>query len=452
MKKKILGLALCTTLLGGLLTGCGGNGTTGASTSTSNNKKPTEIVFWHSMGGKGGDAINALADKFNSSQSDVKVVAQYQGAYDDAINKLKSSAVGNAGPDVMQLYDIGTRWMIDSGYAVKMQDVINEDKYDTSKLEKNILDYYSIDNSLYSMPFNSSTPILYYNKNAFKEAGLDPQVAPKNFDEVLDFSKKLVVKDGDTVSRYGFAMQIYGWFFEQFMVKQQLDYANNGNGRKQGATAVEFDKNGGGLKILDTWKKNIDSGVIGNFGRNGDATTNAFVAGKTAMTLGSTASLTDIKTGVNGKFEVGTAFLPSINKEDKGGVSIGGGSLWIMDKKDKAKQKAAWQFIKFMVSKDSQVQWSKATGYFPITTEAYDLDEMKTHLEKNPEFKTAIEQLHASKDSSGALLGVFPEARASIEENIEKLLNGDIDSKKALENSANTINSAIEKYNKTNKK
>lgn len=440
MKKKLLTL---TGILGTtLLVGCSGGNV--ASDGV------TEVTFWHSMGGKGGEAITSLVEEFNRSQSEVKVVAEYQGAYDDAINKLKSSALGSSGPDIMQLYEIGTKWMIDSGYAIPMQELINEDNYDISHLEENILDYYTIDNHLYSMPFNTSTPILYYNKTAFEEVGLDPEVAPTNFDEILEYSEKLVKKSGNTTDRYGYSMQIYGWFFEQFLIKQQLDYANEGNGREGNATKVVFDSNQGALNIIEGWKTLIDSGMVANFGRNGDSVTDAFASGKVAMTVASTASLTDIKSKVNNTFEVGTAYFPAVSTSDQGGVSIGGASLWIMDKGDDDKAKAAFEFIKFMVSPEIQSKWAQSTGYFSVTKDAYELPTMVEHLTNNPEFQTAINQLREANNQSGALLGVFPEARASIEENIEKVLNNEITSQDAVSNISKTINSALEKYNKAN--
>ncbi|WP_069999128.1 ABC transporter substrate-binding protein [Cellulosilyticum sp. I15G10I2] len=466
---KIVGKAVSFiavgTLAAGALAGCAASSPTSAASQTEGkvsvsaqetnkpvadkNDEPVHITFWHSMGGAGGESIQKLTDAFNASQNNVAVEVQYQGTYDEAINKLKNSALGDAGPDVMQLYDIGTRWMIDSGYAYRMQDFIDGEGYDASQLEQNILAYYTIDDQLYSMPFNSSTPLLYYNKDAFKEAGLDPEKAPVNFDELIETSKKLVKKEGDKVTRYGANIQIYGWFFEQFLVKSELEYANNGNGREDGATAVSFDTNGGALSIMNKWKEAVESGALINLGRDSDVNQEAFIAGNSCMTLASTASLAGIKNKINGKFELGTAYLPSIRQEDKGGVSIGGGSLWIMDKKDDAKAKAAWEYVKYMVSPQVQVEWAKATGYFPITTEAYKLADMTAHLEAQPQFKTAINQLHDSTGSKGALLAVFPEARSTIEENLEKLLNNEISAEAAVAKSAETINKAIEKYNKT---
>ena len=439
MRKKLLTLTVLGT---SLLAGC--------SNKNQVANDVTELTFWHSMGGKGGEAITALVDAFNESQDEIRVVAEYQGAYDDAVNKLKSSALGNAGPDIMQLYEIGTKWMIDSEYAIPMQDFIDEEGYDVSHLEENILDYYTIDDKLYSMPFNTSTPILYYNKTAFEEVGLNPEVAPTNFDEILEYSEKLTKKSGNITERYGYAMQIYGWFFEQFLIKQQLDYANEGNGRDNQATAVTFDTNQGALNIINGWKTLVDSGLIANFGRNGDAVTDSFASGKVAMTIASTASLTDIKSKINDTFELGTAYFPAVSSTDEGGVSIGGASLWIMDKGDDDKAKAAFEFIKFMVSADVQAQWAQATGYFSVNKEEYEIPSMVEYLNNNPEFQTAIDQLREPNNQSGALLGVFPEARAAIEENIEKVLNNELSASEAVLNLTKTINQALEKYNKAN--
>ncbi|AND85992.1 extracellular solute-binding protein [Clostridium tyrobutyricum] len=173
MKKKLASLLIALLMVGGILTGCGNSGS-----KTSSSNKPVEITFWHSMSGKNGQALQKMVNDFNSSHKNIKVTSQYQGKYDEAINKLKSAQRAKNGPDVIQTYDIGTRFMIDSGWVKPMQDFIDEEKYDTSSLESNIAGYYTVDNKLYSMPFNSSTPILYYNKDAFKAAGLDPDNPP----------------------------------------------------------------------------------------------------------------------------------------------------------------------------------------------------------------------------------------------------------------------------------
>jgi sn-glycerol 3-phosphate transport system substrate-binding protein len=473
MKKRMISTVLAATMILGTLMGCSNSAqettqstetteasaqvsaetTTEAAAETNETNTSTAsadgttISFWHSMGGVNGEAIQYLVDKFNSENTlGITVAAEYQGSYDDTINKLKSAQIGNMGADLVQVYDIGTRFMIDSGWVVPMQELIDTDGYNVSQIEPNIAAYYTVDDKLYSMPFNSSTPILYYNKTIFDKAGITE--IPTSFSEIEANADKLV-KDGGASE--AISLGIYGWFFEQFICKQQLNYVNNGNGRTDAATAVEFDSNGAALNILKAWKSLSDKGYAPNVGRGGDAAIAEFSAGKAAMTMGSTASLKQILTDVNGAFEVGTAYFPKVNDSDQGGVSIGGGSLWALDNKDDAKKAAAWEFIKFLVSPESQAYWNAQTGYFPITTKAQEEQIFKDNIAQYPQFMTAIDQLHdSSPASAGALLSVFPEARQIVETEIENMVNGQQTEEEAVTKMAGDINSAIEEYNLLN--
>ena len=181
-------------------------------------------------------------------------------------------------------------------------------------------------------------------------------------------------------------------------------------------------------------------------GKGGDAGLADFSAGKSAITLGSTASLKQILQDVNGKFEVGTAYFPKIKSSDEGGVSIGGASLWALNNNDPKKLRATWEFVKFLISPESQAYWNAQTGYFPVTVKVF-----KDNVAKYPQFQTAIDQLHdSSADYVGALLSVFPEARATVESEIESMLNGKEDVDTAVKNMADSINKSIEEYNLVN--
>lgn len=447
--KKFLPLVLTATMALTTLAGCGGasQGTADASSNGSDAQKTT-ITFWHSMGGVNGEALTYLVDKFNSeNDKGIFVDAQYQGEYDDSINKLKSAQLGNMGADLVQIYDIGTRFMVDSGWITPMQELIDKDKYDVSKIEPNIAAYYSVDNKLYSMPFNSSTPILYYNKDMFDKAGI--KKAPESFSQIENISGDLTSEGGATNA---ISLGIYGWFFEQFICKQGLQYADNGNGREGAATSVEFDKNGAALNILTAWKSLYDKGCTANVGRGGDAGLADFSAGKSAMTLGSIASLKQILKDVDGKFEVGTAYFPSVVDGSKGGVSIGGASLWALDNKDEAKKDATWEFVKFLISPESQAYWNANTGYFPVTTDAQNEQVFKDNVKEFPQFQTAIDQLHSSApEYAGALLSVFPEARQTVETEIENMLNGKQSPEETVKAMADSINKSIKEYNTINK-
>lgn len=406
----------------------------------------TTISFWHSMGGVNGQAIDTLVQKFNDeNEYGITVEAEYQGSYDDALNKLMSAQIGNMGADLVQVYEIGTRFMIESGWIVPMQSMVNADEYDTSVLESNLAAYYTINDMLYSMPFNSSTPLMYYNKDMFDAAGITE--IPDSLESIAQIGDKLLDSGAQEVMSLG----IYGWFFEQFIGKQGLEYANNGNGRTEAATAVAFDENGAAANILNEWKNLYDLGYAPNVGKGGDAGLADFSAGKSAITLGSTASLKQILQDVDGKFEVGTAYFPKVKSTDEGGVSIGGASLWALDNNDPKKLRATWEFVKFLISPESQAFWNAETGYFPVNVDAHDEDVFKENIEKYPQFETAIDQLHDSAPQyAGALLSVFSEARAIVESEIESMLNGNETVDEAVDSMASQINDAIEEYNLVN--
>jgi len=458
--KRFISLSLVSLIVIFALTACGSNPTTTevkpqetanntnstATTSPAPEKKPIEVIYWHSMGGELGKVVDKLVADFNAKHQDIQVKAIFQGAYDDALNKFKASIGSSTAPHIIQVYEIGSRYMIDSKAITPIQKFVDADKFDLTQLEENIIGYYTIDNQLYSMPFNTSNPILYYNKDMFKAAGLDPEKPPRTFEEVKEVAKKLT-KDG----KYGASFAIYGWFMEQFFANQGADLVNNGNGRTQPATESLLNSEAG-VKTL-TWLKDlVDSKVALNLGRKTSDTKAAFVGGQIAMTIDSTASLRGIVDAVGGKFEVGTAFLPKPSDAKDGGVIVGGASNYIINNHPEEEQKAAWEFIKFLAQPEQQAFWNVNTGYFPITKAAYEQQLIKENMQKFPQFQTAVDQLHNTKLNSatkGALMGVFPEARQITERAMEEAITGQKSVKDALDQAAKEITQKIQEYNKT---
>src|SRR5690606_36365618 len=250
--------------------------------------------------------------------------------------------------------------------------------------------------------FNSSNPILYYNKDMFREAGLDPERPPQTYEEVEAYAR-ILTKDG----QYGVSFALYGWFMEQFHANAGVGYVDNGNGRHALAETSLVDGEVG-VRTMEWWKRMVDEGIALNIGRKTSDTKAAFAAGQVAMTLDSTAGVRGYVDAVGGKFEIGTGFLPKLDGAEDGGVIIGGASLWMLNNRPEAEQQAAWEFMKFLAEPEQQAYWHVNTGYFPITKAAYDLEQVKENTQKFPQFQTAVDQLHASKQSTatqGAVMG-----------------------------------------------
>ena len=453
-----LALTMVAAACGGTTPGGGTTPTGGADMSALAPAKDVApaatITWWHAMSGVNGEAINKIVAGFNSSQSKIKVETVFQGNYDDLLAKLNTAIASNAAPALVQVYDIGQAYMRDSGQVVPMQAFIDRDKFVTTDFEPAVINYYKYQDKLQSMPFNSSSSMLYYNKDAFKEVGLDPNKPPVTFTEVADAAKKLTKKDASgATTRYGFGPSVYGWLFEQLMATSGALYADNGNGRDNRATKVVWNS-AAGKAILDWWKAGVDGGYFFNPGIDNDGAANAFNAQKTAMYIESTARLRGHINTVAGKFEIGTGLYPRPDSKPKeGGNIIGGASLYIMKSRSGAEQQAAWEFVKYAMTPAVQGQWQSDTGYYPIVKAAYDTGPSKEWATKYPQFLTAITQIRESPQNrmtNGAVLGVMPQARQRTQKMIESVLLGRETSQAALDAAVTEMNAAIDKYNKAN--
>ncbi len=409
---------------------------------------PVNIAFWHAMSGHNGEVVDELVKRFNESQTDVIVTATFQGSYDDEINKLKAGFQSKDVPAIVQVYDIGTRLMIDLGVMTPMQDFIDAENFDVADIEPNVANYYSVDGKMWSMPFNTSNPVLYYNKDMFKAAGLDPEKAPQTWAEV-ETAARAIKKSNPAV--FGCSFAIYGWFFEQFTAVQGGYFVDNDNGRTATATKAVF--NGPeGVALLNWWKGMIDEGICSNLGRKTTDTKAAFDSQAVAMTLDSTAGLRDRITAAEGKFEVGVGYLPRAKAEDygKAGTIIGGASVWITNLRPVEEQQAAWEFVQFLSSAESQAYWHIQTGYYPINSKGYNEPDDIAWRAQYPQFEVAMDQLHIAplnNVTAGGLIGVFPEARQTVESAIEEFFAGQATAQEALDKAALSITTAIEDYN-----
>ncbi len=409
----------------------------------------TKVTFWHAMNGTNAEVLTKLVGEFNAAHTGkIQVDATYAGTYDDTITKYKASIQSKATPDLVMIYDIGTRFMIDAKQAVPMQAFIDRDKLDVSDLQPNIAGYYTVDNKLYSMPFNTSMPVMYYNKTLFQKAGLDPNKPPATLAEITAASKKLVKSGGGTLdTAYGAA--IYGWLLEQFVATAGENYCDQGNGRSGLATKVLFDQ-GASVEVVKWWQGMVKDGLAANTGRETKAAQTAFKSQQVAMVLESTGQLGGFTAAAKeGGFDLGVAYYPKVKAGDAGPI-IGGASLWIngVGHAD-AQKEASWEFVKFLADKKSQATWHTGTGYFPISKGALNEPSDVAYRKANPLFDVAVKQLEATKvtpSSTGCALGVMPQSRKASEDGIEKALNG-ADAQKSMADAAAGLQTEIQKYN-----
>ena len=433
MKKLGLFAGLASSVL--LLGACGSEEAAPVAATTEEGK--TEVVFWHAMSGDLETALNSQVDAFNASQDDYEVKPIFQGTYEEALTKFNAVAGSEDAPAIMQTFEVGTKYMIDSNKITPVQEFIDKEDFDTSVWEENILSYYQVDGKQYSMPFNSSTPVLIYNKETFEKAGLDPEKAPRTYGELKEAAKKLTT-DGQT----GFTMLNYGWFFEQLVAAQGGLYVDNDNGRSDEPTKAVFDGEEG-QNAFNLIKEMYDEETFLNVGQNWDDMRAAFQSGKVAMYLDSSAGIRTVAD--NADFEIGASYLPVPNEADRQGVVIGGASLWMGDGIADETKEGAWEFMKHVSSTEAQAQWHVDTGYFAINPEAYNEPVVKEMWAKYPQLKVTVDQLSETKASpatQGALISTFPQSRQSVVNAMESLYQG-VSVEEALKRAADETTSTL---------
>ncbi|MFN4214949.1 ABC transporter substrate-binding protein [Exiguobacterium sp.] len=433
--KKTWGLfaGLASSLL--LLGACGSEEAAPEASATDDGK--TEVVFWHAMSGDLETALNNQVDAFNESQDDYEVKPIFQGTYEEALTKFNAVAGSPDAPAIMQTFEVGTKYMIDTNKITPVQEFIDKENFDTGAWEENILSYYQVDGKQYSMPFNSSTPVLIYNKDAFKEAGLDPEQAPRTYDELKQAAKALTTDD-----QTGFTILNYGWFFEQLVAAQGGLYVDNDNGRSGAPTKAVFDGEEG-QNAFNLIKDMYDEKTFMNVGQNWDDMRAAFQSGNVAMYLDSSAGVRTVVD--NAPFDVGVSYLPVPNEADREGVVIGGASLWMGDGIADETKQGAWEFMKHVASKEAQAKWHVETGYFAINPDAYNEPIVEEVWAEYPQLKVTVDQLSETKTSpatQGALISSFPQSRQSVVNAMESLYQG-VSVEDALKRAADETTSTL---------
>lgn len=402
----------------------------------------TTITFWHAMSGSRADVVQQIVDAFNEANPDVQVIAEFTGSYAETLTKALAAYQAGDPPNIVQVYEVGTRTMLDSGAIIPIMEV-SGGTLDQSRFVEPITNYYAIDGELRCMPFNSSTAMIYYNKDIFRAAGLDPERPPQTFQEVYEMGKQIVESGA---APYAISFGWPAWILEQMYAKHNIFLANEGNGREGLATEVYFN-NDFGVAVLTEWKKWADEGLLFYGGRE-YAANDPFIAGQFAMLAQSTSSLGGIERAVD--FELGTAFLPRLEGYDEiGNNVVGGGCLWTMAGATEEELDAIWRFYQHLASPEMDMTWHKGTGYFPASKETVELLEAEGWFEEHPNFRTAFDQILAGENTpaaAGVLLGDFVLIRDIVGAAIEDVVVNGVDPKEALDFATEEANQVLADY------
>jgi len=408
------------------------------------------LEFWHAMGGNLGELVDELTQRFNDSQDRVVVVSTYQGSYDDTYNALLAAFETGGEPNIIQNFDLASQTMIDTGRLIPAWQLMEADGYDPDLFVPAVRDYYSDENGMVSMAFNSSTPLIYYNAEMFEAAGVDPPDPEWNFSDFKATCDQLMAAD---VAPFCFTYGQVGWYFEQILANSGGLYFNENNGRTGRPTEVMFNQ-GQGVEVFTFLTDLIKEGYTPNLASTWTETDSTFLTQQAAMEIDSTSDVSLIE---NAEFEVGTAFIPHSDSSERNGVIIGGAALWLIDSGDPEVNAAAWEFMKFMAAPEQQVTWHTGSGYFPVRVDLADNAELNAFWDENPNFVTAIDQLATTKttmdDGSpnyavlGGRAGPFPAIRQIIVETYSRVLDDGLTPQEALDEAAERANEELENYN-----
>lgn len=411
---------------------------------------PVKITLWHAMGGARYDAITKdIATGFNKANPGATLEPLFTGSYAETVTKAIAAVRAGNPPHIVQVFEVGTQTMLDSGAIIPVTELVKPGDINFDDYIAPILNYYRVGGKLYSMPFNSSTAILYYNKTAFQKAGLDPSKPPATYREVEEMGRKIVASGA---ARHAITLGWPSWLFEQTHAMHARPYADHDNGRNGRATRVLVNEPFG-VDVLGRWKRWADEKLLGYGGRE-YAANKAFLSGEVAMLLQSTSQVTTIEKGAS--FPVGTGFLPRIDGQPAGKSVIGGASLWVLRGKGRSPQEidAIVKFFKFIAEPEETAKWHRDTGYFPATRTAVALLTKEGWFAKQPNHETAFKQIQQGPDTPatrGVLLGNFVQIRNITDTGIEKALSGALTPKAALDEAAREANKLLDEYNRINK-
>ncbi len=436
MKSKsisLAGLALLATL------------TTGAQAQT-------EIQFWHSMTAVNGEWVNDLAKDFNASQKDYKIVPTFKGTYDESMTGAVAAFRAGNGPHVLQVFEVGTATMMASKGAIIPVGQLMKDagvKFDPTAYVPAVAGYYTAPNGqMLSFPFNSSTTVFYFNKDAFKAAGINTDKPPGTWPEVALAAAKLKASG----HKCPFTTAWQGWTqLESFSAWHNVEFATKRNGLA-GLDARMMVNSPLHVRHIDNLANMSKQGLFIYKGR-GNVPEASFISGECAMITTSSGFYGNV--AKNAKFAYALAplpFYPDVAGAPQNTV-IGGASLWVLSGRNAADYKGVAQFFNYLSNAEVQSASHKRTGYLPITTAAYQLTDKSGFYKEKPGTDVAVTQMirKTTDKSRGIRLGNYVQIRAVEDEELEQVWGGKKSAQEALDSIVKRGNELLERFEKANK-
>jgi len=411
----------------------------------------TEVQWWHAMGGVNGERVNKIAADFNATQSDYKIVPSYKGNYTETMTAAIAAFRAKEQPHIVQVFEVGTATMMAAKGAIYPVEQVMKDAgepFDKSIYLPAVISYYQTSNGeLLSMPFNSSTPVLWYNKDAFKKAGVTSP--PKTWADMKSASEKLVAAG----YKCGFSFGWQSWvMIENFSSWHNLPMGSKENGFAGIDTSFSFnnDKVKNRIASIAEWSKDK---LFTYGGRRGDSLS-MYTNGECGMWMNSSAYYGSIKK--QAKFDFGQTMLPldtDVASKPQNSI-IGGATLWVLKGREQGDYKGVARFMTYLSSAEVQAWWHQETGYVPITTPAYELSKTQGFYDANPGTDTAIKQLSLNQptaNSRGVRFGNFVQIRDVINEEMEAIWNGSKTASQGLDDAAERGDKLLRKFERANK-
>jgi sn-glycerol 3-phosphate transport system substrate-binding protein len=412
--------------------------------------EPIELQWWHAMTAVNGERVNKIAADFNAMQSDYKVVPVFKGSYAETMTAAIAAYRAGNPPDIVQVFEVGTATMMAAKGAIKpvyqlMADV--GEKFDPGVYLPAVTGYYSTaDGKMLSFPFNSSTPVVYWNKEALKKAGLDPDKPPKTWPETFEAAKKL--RAGGLPC--GFTAAWVSWTqIENLSAWHNIALATKANGLEGPDAVLEFNNPTVARHIANLVEAQKDKSF--DYGGRTTEPEAKFISGDCGMIQNSAGFYGVVKSSA--KFPFGVTELPYY-PDVKGAPQntiIGGASLWVMGGKKPEQYKGVARFFTYLSGTPVQQAWHEATGYLPITKAAYEATKASGYYEKNPGTEVAIIQMTArppTENSRGLRLGNLVQIRDVIAEDLEAAFAGKSAAQAALDEAVSRGNALLRQFQK----